>query len=129
MATRIKDIPKVLHSELSQTRSQAIKQIMPRLQTYWQSGHWLGQNNSFIRDTKNKIIKFNGGSTPSDHEHLADYIAASVFGTCLRWLGIFLGRAIEAELAGDPDIARHLAYYAELRAGISFLASPRHWRF
>ena len=95
---------------------------MPRLQTYWQSGHWLKQNNSFIQDRINNIRNFNVRRAPSVHEHLADYIAASVFGHAFDgWA--FLGRAIEAELAGDPDIARHLAYYAELRAGISFLAS------
>ena len=122
MATRVQNIPRILHGELSQTRNQTIKQIMPRLQTYWQSGHWLEQNNSFIQDRINNIRNFNVRSAPSVHEHLADYIAASVFGHAFDgWA--FLGRAIEAELAGDPDIARHLAYYAELRAGISFLAS------
>lgn len=35
----------------------------------------------------------------------------------------FLGRALEAEMAGDPDAARHLGYYAELRAAMSTLAS------
>ena len=122
MATREQNILCILHDELSQARSQTIKQIMPRLQTYWQSGHWLEQNNSFIQDRKNNINKFKWKSDPSVHAHLADYIAASVFGHAFDgWA--FLGRAIAAELAGDPDSARHLAYYAELRAGISFLAS------
>ena len=35
----------------------------------------------------------------------------------------YLGRAISALLAGQPHAARHLAYYAELRAGLSILAS------
>src|SRR5262249_49786567 len=35
----------------------------------------------------------------------------------------FLGRAIDASLRGDRDVARHLSYYAELRAAMALLAS------
>src|SRR5690606_3214514 len=34
----------------------------------------------------------------------------------------YLGRAVGAMLRGDADAARHLAYYAELRAALSILA-------
>ena len=35
----------------------------------------------------------------------------------------FISRALAALLAGDPHASRHLAYYAQLRAGLSILAN------
>ena len=48
-------------------------------------------------------------------------MAASIVGHCFDGWS-YLSRAAEAELAGDPITAKHLAYYAELRAAMSILA-------
>lgn len=54
--------------------------------------------------------------------HLAEYIAASTILHCVDgWA--YLGRALAAQMRGDASTARHLGYYAELRAAISLLAS------
>ena len=53
---------------------------------------------------------------------LCDYIAASTLTHCNDgWA--YLAQALNAELKGDPNVSRHLAYYAELRAAMSLLAS------
>ena len=53
--------------------------------------------------------------------HLAEYIAASTILHCVDgWT--YLGRALAAQLVGDSSTARHLGYYAELRAAVSLLA-------
>ena len=50
------------------------------------------------------------------------YLAASTLLHCLDgW--IYLSHSVGSLLKGDPGIAVHLAYYAELRASMSFLAS------
>ena len=53
---------------------------------------------------------------------LCKYVAASVPTHCMDGWG-FLGRAIHCVVRGDTNTARHLAYYAELRAAMSLLAS------
>ena len=53
---------------------------------------------------------------------LAEYIAYSIpLHVADGW--VFLARAFDAIKAGDGDSAAHLAYYAELRAAMSLLAS------
>jgi len=52
---------------------------------------------------------------------LSEYIAASCLLHCSDGWS-YLGRAISALLRGDPHRARHLAYYAELRAATALLA-------
>jgi hypothetical protein len=54
--------------------------------------------------------------------HLRQYIAASAFVHCTDGWS-FLGRSIDACSNGDAGAALHFAYYAELRAAMSFLAT------
>lgn len=57
-----------------------------------------------------------------DGEEVALYMAATVPIHCVDgWA--YLGRAMQAQLRGDPDAATHLGYYAELRAAMTILAS------
>ena len=59
---------------------------------------------------------------PIHGKELADYLAASAPTHCCDgWA--FLGRAVASHLRGDPDTARHLVYYAELRAAMAMLAT------
>ena len=57
-----------------------------------------------------------------NHIDLCKYVAASIPTHCMDGWG-FLGRAIHCVFRGDTNTARHLAYYAELRAAMSLLAS------
>ncbi len=89
----------------------------------WRHGRWLSVGNRYRVDCDNKI---KADTTPHTgqlrHGQLASYIAASSAIHCMDGWS-YVARAMEAELAGDIDAARHLAYYAELRAAMSLLAS------
>ena len=53
---------------------------------------------------------------------VVEYLAASAIHHCFDGWS-YLGRALQAEMSCDPDAARHLGYYAELRAAMGLLAS------
>lgn len=102
----------------------AIRTCMARVKQYWTNDAWLSPRSLYRR---NCISQISRDATPKHswtpvHRHLSDYIAASSIVHCFDGWS-FLGRALHAELAGDPDAARHLGYYAELRAAMSALAS------
>ena len=113
---------KQLENKLDKADSSAIKKIVPRLAKRWISNSWLAHNNPYRAKVSSQIKGFDNSTNASKHTYLSEYIAASVFGHSFDGWS-YLGRALEAEMAGDPDIARHLGYYAELRAAMSFLAS------
>ena len=94
---------------------------MSRLKKYWSTKLWLSDRNPYIRNSIKKINKDHGNKKISNHRQLSEYVAASAIVHCFDGWS-YLGRALEAEMAGDPDAARHLGYYAELRAAMSILA-------
>lgn len=102
----------------------AIKHCMTRIQQHWADSRWLAARNRYRSDCLGQIDRDSPNPqvwTPT-HTQLSDYIAASaVTHSFDGWS--FLGRALDAELAGDPDSARHLGYYAELRAAMALLAA------
>lgn len=86
--------------------------------------YWIGKNNRY---SKNTIQKINDdfGRVPgpqTNRKHMAQYIAASCLLHCTDGWS-YLGKAVFSLLRGDPHRVRHLAYYAELRAAMSLLAS------
>src|SRR4051794_8825593 len=85
-------------------------------------GQWLASNNRYANNTIARIwADITAGRAPRAVE-LKRYIAASVFVHCFDgWA--FASDAIGALVEGDVGCAIHLAYYAELRAVIAFLAS------
>lgn len=87
----------------------------------WKKGRWLGVTNRYARNCIQKINRDTGLGGHLRHGHLASYIAASSVIHCMDGWS-YVARAMEAELSGDIDVARHLAYYAELRAAMSLLA-------
>ena len=111
-----------LQNELFQASISAIEITMPQLEKYWKSKVWLERNNSLRKNAIDFVNKFSNSNSPKRHSFLRTYIAASVFIHAFDGWS-YLGRAIEAEIAGDSGTARHLGYYAELRAAMSFLAS------
>ena len=82
---------------------------------------WLAPRNRYRVSAIKKIeTDYKAGTLNS--RQLTDYVAVSTpLHCCDGWA--YLGRAIGCHLHGDPDSARHLAYYAELRATMAILAS------
>jgi hypothetical protein len=100
----------------------AMEATINALLQHLRSSEWLAQTNRYAIDTVIRI-KADLTNPPSVIEpDLTQYIAASAPLHLLDgWT--FLGRAVDATLRGDADTARHLAYYAELRAAMSLLAT------
>lgn len=73
---------------------------------------------------------YKDGQLPSDDAAFASVTAAQIIESiaargplhCVDGWG-FIARSVEALFSGDPHAARHFAYYAELRAALSILAS------
>lgn len=82
---------------------------------------WLGSNNRYwANPVKALRVDFDGPGVNA--KHAGEYVAASAsLHSADAWS--YLGSSLRAHLAGQPDVARHLAYYAELRAAISLLAA------
>lgn len=86
------------------------------------SKSWLAPGNRYRVDVVNKLKTDAGSGGTIKRRQLAEYIAASApLHCCDGWS--FLGRAMVCHLHGDSYIARHLAYYAELRAALSLLSA------
>ncbi|MBY8823179.1 hypothetical protein [Sphingomonas colocasiae] len=91
------------------------------LKPFLERSKWIGSTNHYGKDVVRRL-KAGVPGTPERKRHLAQYIAASVaLHANDGWS--YLGRAIACILAGDTHRALHLAYYAELRAAMSLLAS------
>jgi hypothetical protein len=97
-----------------ETTTAGLKQFIKR-------SRWIGKTNPYASDVVNELVK----KPPANKErkrNLAQYIAASaILHANDGWS--YLGRAISCLMVGDAHRALHLAYYAELRAGMSVLAA------
>ena len=101
--------------------SNAVYETMPQLNEHWIAGSWLYAKNKYLLNPIGQIESEIKKKQSSNHRELGEYIAASAIVHCFDGWS-YLSRAYEAELAGDPDAARHLGYYAELRAAMSILS-------
>ena len=101
----------------------AIQSIFYDINSNFVNKSWLKTNNRY-RDDCVAQIKSDLKANPKqiDKKHLAEYIVASTPVHCLDGWS-YLGRAIECHFRGDIANAKHLGYYAELRAAMSILAS------
>jgi hypothetical protein len=112
---------KAQQAALSRASSTAITnafgQIMRR---HLPNGRWIAKSNRY-RTSILRTLETDFKGAP-DSGQLAQYLAASSFHHCADGWS-FLGRALHATLAGDDDAARHLGYYAELRAAVGILAT------
>ena len=111
-----------LGKKLARASRSSILDAMSRLAVHWQSGVWLPDHNPYKEGGTKQIRDDIKNGRQFEHSHLSEYVAASAIIHCFDGWS-YLGRALEAEMAGDPDTARHLGYYAELRAAMSVLAS------
>lgn len=103
-------------SSLGKASGFAIRQTIPKLKRHWGNRSWLSSRNPYLKNTRRR------GSQKLLPDPLCEYIAASAIVHCFDGWS-YLGRALEAEISGDQNAARHLGYYAELRAAMSLLAS------
>jgi hypothetical protein len=83
---------------------------------------WIGTRNRYSKDTIKKIQSDSKINRIREPRQLSQYIAASTVLHCSDGWS-YLGRAFLALLGGDAARAIHLAYYAELRAAMSLLAT------
>ena len=107
---------------LAKASNPAIRNIMSRVAKHWNAKSWLSDKNPYRNEVIEKIKPSGRRQSGLKHLELAEYITSSAIIHCFDGWS-YLGRALEAEMAGDPDAARHLGYYAELRAAVSILAS------
>jgi hypothetical protein len=100
----------------------AMERIVGQLRQHFGNRHWLSATNRYAIDTTNRLKADTTNPQQIVGADLAEYIAASsTLHSLDGWS--FLGRAVDATLRGDPDTARHLGYYAELRAAMAILAT------
>ena len=91
------------------------------LKPFFKRATWIGKTNHYAADVVARL-KAALPTSPERKRNLAQYIAASVaLHSNDGWS--YLGRSVACLLAGDAHRALHLAYYAELRASMSLLAS------
>lgn len=114
---------------LRQASRIGVRKAAERLPDYWAKKTWLPERstdaNSIISRLKEEDstseTSESRNNIPSSDTDIADYLAASTVTHCMDGWS-YLGQAISAELSGDPELAGHLGYYAELRAVMSVLA-------
>lgn len=94
---------------------------MVRVRQHWAGKRWLSPRNRYRSDCVKAIKRDTQPGKQFVHTQLSEYVSASSMLHCFDGWSYF-GRAVAAELAGDSDAARHLGYYAELRAAMSVLA-------
>ncbi len=102
---------------LRRASEKAISGTLGRLKKNLRFNRWITASNPYRANPIRMLLT----APPSDPGALAQYIAASCpVHAADGWA--YLGRAIGCHIRGDRFGARHLGYYAELRAGMSLLA-------
>jgi|GEM_PF-362873 len=109
-------------NELAKRDSPSLAAAFSQLPEYWQNGLWLDARNRYRVECIRTLTADLRPTSRVTHKHLREYIAASTIVHGFDGWS-YLGRALNALLTGDHDAARHLGYYAELRAAMSILSS------
>ena len=95
---------------------------LSRIKPYLTNEQWLDTGNVYESDPVKRIEIEADKRKPENPLHLANYIAVS--SPMHLWDGWnYLGLALYSCICGYISNAKHLAYYAELRAAMSVLAS------
>lgn len=106
---------------LSNASRAGVENAFQRLRPNLLQGSWLETTNRYRENTVARLKQDVANGRVND-AHLSQYVASSVLLHCSDGWG-FLGRALDALARGDRNTARHVGYYAELRAAMSLLAS------
>lgn len=107
---------------LAKASTAGILKHLARIEAHVAQGRWLGVRNVYRLEPITRIKA--GVSDPRRDRplQLADYVAAS--SPLHLWdAWNYLGLAFYSHIRGSTDAAKHLAYYAELRAAMSLLAT------
>jgi hypothetical protein len=104
--------------KVAAARRQKLELAFRKIEKQLQSGTWLARRNRYLRDT----VRLTDKSTGHRYGQLVSYIAASAPLHAID-SSRYLGRALYCQSVNDVHSARHFAYYAELRAAMSILAS------
>src|SRR5271168_3372640 len=107
---------------LRKASSEPIQTTLASLKRHFKRGQWIGLSNRYRENTITKLKADVLPGASINIPHLAQYVAASCPLHCADGWSL-LGRALDCHARRDADSARHFAYYAELRAAISLLAS------
>lgn len=109
-------------AEFGKRDNARVSDAFNNLPAHWQNSIWLATKNRYRIRTIGKLTADFTPAAQLKHKELREYIAAStVVHVFDGWS--YLGRAIHSLLVGDHDCARHLGYYAELRAAMAILAT------
>src|ERR1700722_6306108 len=107
---------------IKKTNRDYVERTLAELDPFISKSRWVGKTNRYASDTVDRLALDTKSPSLLRTTHLAQYISASSILHCADGWS-YLGRAISCLLTGDPHRVVHLAYYAELRAALSLLAS------
>lgn len=107
---------------LRSVRRTNVEQTLSGMRRFLRHGHWIERTNRYSAKAVIRIRADARRGVLPEPRQLARYIAASSVLHCADGWS-YLGKALVSFLRGDPHSACHLAYYAELRAALSLLAS------
>src|SRR3954452_380716 len=117
-----KGLSKAQRAELAKHSRPGTAIAARRLNRFLVDERWIGKTNIYAGDASDRLRRDAKAKRTPRGRNLAQYVAASgPLHAVDGWA--FLSRALEACAKGDPDAARHLGYYAELRGALSLLAS------
>jgi len=111
----------VQKTALNKASRKAVQQCFTGLRQHFSRDCWIDTSNRYLNDCIRNLDTDTKTGYTVDHDHLATYIAASAILHCADGWS-FLGRALDCHNRGDSNTARHIGYYAELRAAIALLA-------
>ena len=86
-----------------------------------QDNRWIGKTNIYAKNCVKTLYRQTRLRRNPNYPDLSKYIAVSALLHCLDGWS-YLGKAIACHSAGDSNSARHMAYYSELRAGVSLMS-------
>src|SRR5579862_9418268 len=111
-----------LQNAVRDSSRDSIKSALWDIKSHFHLKEWLGSRNRYV-DEPYKIIKSDLTSHKQlSHKQLREYICASAILHCKDGWEYF-SNAVNSILKGNSSNSVHFAYYAELRASLSFLAS------
>ena len=107
---------------LDRASAAAVVEHLDRICSHFGDGRWLGVRNVYRTSPVVALSDRKPGTGRDRPLQLGDYVAASC--PLHLWDGWnYLGLAIHSHICGAVNNSKHLAYYAELRAAMSLLAS------
>ncbi len=107
---------------LSRANSKKLRTEFRRVIEQWPRDRWLSAGNRYALDTVDRLEADTVAGGVLAHKQLSRYMAASSIVHCMDGWS-YAARALASVMSGDIHAATHLAYYAELRAAMSVLAT------